>query len=89
MPSVKTLVTKPEADAVCEEMGAHVVAIEKADEDDFITSLVFSSSGIKKIFLNIYRVIVLTLTNKSMRHCDDPYYDITQVQMCFIMKLLV
>ena len=49
MPFVKSLMTKAEADAACEEMGAHVVAIETADEDDFITSLVFSSSGMLQI----------------------------------------
>ena len=45
MPTLKTVMEKPQADAVCEAMGAHVVATETEEEDDFITSLVFSSSG--------------------------------------------
>ena len=43
MPTLKTLKTKPEADIICEAMGAHVVALETAEEANYVRSLVRTS----------------------------------------------
>lgn len=43
MPTLKTPQTKAEADAVCEAMGAHVVATETAEENSYVFSLVWES----------------------------------------------
>ena len=43
MPTLKTPRTKAEADAVCEALGAHVVALETADENELVKNLAFES----------------------------------------------
>ena len=43
MPTLKTPKTKAEADAVCEALGAHVLAIETAKENELVNKLVYQS----------------------------------------------
>ena len=44
--------TKPQADAVCEAMGAHVAAPETTEEQEFIHQLVYAS-GVYLIFAKL------------------------------------
>ena len=41
MPTLRTAVRKAKADAVCEAMGAHVVAVEAEEENGLILHLVY------------------------------------------------
>ena len=44
MPTLNTPKTKSAADAVCEAMGAHVVATETAEENEAVKKLIYQSS---------------------------------------------
>ena len=41
LPTLKTPMTKAEADVLCEALGAHVAAAETKEENEYITNLAY------------------------------------------------
>ena len=57
MSYVRTVVTKAEAEGICQAMGAHLMAPETEQENNFLTNLAYRS-GKRTHYKNLYSFII-------------------------------